>query len=452
MSAPPQPQPIKKTRESRPRATAVKYKKRSLMEQALEYHAKPRPGKLSVEVTKPAGSSADLALAYSPGVASPCLAIERDADLAYRYTNKGNLVGVISNGTAVLGLGNIGALASKPVMEGKAMLFKKFAGIDVFDIEVAAPTAESFIETVVNIAPTFGAINLEDVKAPECFSIEERLRERLDIPVMHDDQHGTAVVACAGLFNAMELQNKKPQDVQVVAIGAGAASVATVKLVMQFFGIKKNQVTMVDSQGVITERRTNLPAYKMAFARDTESETLADSVVGADIIIGVSKGEQLTPEMIKTLASKPIIFALANPVPEIMPDIAHAVRDDIIMATGRSDFPNQVNNSICFPYLFRAALDTRTRAFTPEMMSAAIQSIAALAREPIADEVRISDNTGDLSFGPCYILPKQFDPRLREFVVPAIMEAVKRARVTAKIEARKVKQKAKREAAAEREH
>ena len=410
---------------------------RPLRERALAYHEKPIPGKLSVTPTKPAGSSADLALAYSPGVASPCLEIERDPACARRYTNKGNLVAVITDGSAVLGLGRIGALAAKPVMEGKAMLFKKFAGIDVFDIEVAAPTTEAFIETVVNISPTFGAINLEDIKSPECFLVEERLRERLDIPVFHDDQHGTAVVTCAALVNALELQNKKAAGIKLVAVGAGAASIATVKLAMRFFGLKKNQITLLDSRGVISMNRGDLPAHKMAFARDTDNTTLEQVARGADVIIGVSKGERISPEIVKQMAARPIIFALANPVPEIMPAVAHAARADVLLATGRSDFPNQVNNSICFPYLFRAALDSGARAITEAMLFAAIESIAALAREPIAEEVRLSDNTGDLAFGPDYILPRQFDPRLRERVVPAVAYAARRERLLAKRAARR---------------
>ena len=398
----------------------------TLAERALHYHEHPRPGKTSIALTKPADTAADLTLAYSPGVASPCLEVEKDPAAAYRYTNKGNLVGVISNGSAVLGLGAIGALAGKPVMEGKAMLFKKFAGIDVFDIEVNAPSPEAFIETVAHIAPTFGAINLEDIAAPECFFIEGRLRQRLNIPVMHDDQHGTAVVACAALQNAMELQGKKPENARVLILGAGAAAVAFAKLAMRMFGFRKRQMMMFDSKGVIsTTRAASLPSYKMAFARDTKVKSLEGAMRLCDIVIGVARGDMIKPPMVKKMRDKPIILAMANPIPEIMPAQAKEARDDVIVATGRSDFPNQVNNSVCFPYLFRAALDSRVGKFSNPMFIAAARAIAELAREPAPAEVKAAAGEGEtLEFGPDYILPKQFDPRLRERVTAAVMAAV----------------------------
>ena len=406
-------------------ATAAEDKKLSLAEEALEYHAASPPGKTSLALTKPAATAHDLSLAYSPGVASPCLKIEQEPSAVYEYTNKGNLVGVISNGTAVLGLGDIGASASKPVMEGKAMLFKKFAGIDAFDIEVKSPSPEVFIETVANISPTFGAINLEDIRAPECFFIEHRLRRRLDIPVMHDDQHGTAVVTVAALRNALDLQNKKAENIRMLVLGAGAAAIAVTRLAMNFFGLQKRQILMFDSKGPLSSARApQLESYKMGFVRDTKIKTLEAALRVSDVVIGVARGGLIKPHMIKKMREKPIIFAMSNPVPEIMPSEAAQVRDDLIMATGRSDFPNQVNNSICFPYLFRAALDSRAKKFTAPMFTAAANAIADLAREPILPEVRAASGIpADLEFGPGYILPKQLDPRLRERVVPAIKQA-----------------------------
>lgn len=397
----------------------------TLAERALAYHEHPRPGKTVVALSKPAETAADLTLAYSPGVASPCLEVEKDPSAAYRYTNKGNLVGVVSNGSAVLGLGNIGPLAGKPVMEGKAMLFKKFAGIDVFDIEVDAPSPEAFIETVAHIAPTFGAINLEDIAAPECFFIEGRLRQRLNIPVMHDDQHGTAVVACAALLNAMELQGKKPENVRVLILGAGAAAIAVAKLAMRMFGFRKRQLMMFDSKGVInTARAPSLPTYKLAFARDTKVTTLEGAMRLCDIVIGVARGDMIKPPMVRKMRARPVILAMANPIPEIMPAAAKEARDDVIIATGRSDFPNQVNNSVCFPYLFRAALDSRAAKFNHAMFIAAARAIAELAREPAPPEVAAAAGAGEvLEFGPEYILPKQFDPRLRDRVTAAVMAA-----------------------------
>ena len=318
---------------------------------ALEYHAKPRPGKISVEVTKPAATSRDLSLAYSPGVAEPVREIAREPELAYRFTSKGNLVAVISDGTAILGLGNLGALASKPVMEGKGILFKLFAGIDVFDIEVDAEDSQAFIDTVMRIHRTFGGINLEDIRAPECFEIERILKEQCEVPVFHDDQHGTAIVVGAGLINALEIQNKHIEDIKVVCVGAGAAGVASVRLLIEM-GARKENILVLDRKGVIHSRRDDLNQYKAALANDTDKRTLDDAVEDADVFIGVSGPDMLTPEMVKKMAPKPIIFALANPDPEIRPEVAKAARSDAIVATGRSDFPNQVNNVLCFPYMF----------------------------------------------------------------------------------------------------
>ncbi|MGU9951585.1 MAG: malic enzyme-like NAD(P)-binding protein [Gammaproteobacteria bacterium WSBS_2016_MAG_OTU1] len=400
-------------------------KEKSLAELALDYHSAAPAGKIGIELTKPAATTFDLSLAYSPGVASPCLQIEQNPAAVYDYTNKGNLVGVISNGSAVLGLGNIGPAASKPVMEGKAMLFKKFAGIDAFDIEVNAPSPEVFIETVANISPTFGAINLEDIRAPECFFIEHRLRRRLDIPVMHDDQHGTAVVTVAALINALELQGKDPKNIRILVLGAGAAAIAITRLMMNFFGLQKRQILMFDSKGPLSsDRASELESYKMSFVRDTKIRTLEAALRVSDVVIGVARGGLIKPFMIKKMRAKPIIMAMSNPIPEIMPSEAKEVRDDLIMATGRSDFPNQVNNSICFPYLFRAALDARVAKFTVPMFIAAATAIAKLAREPVPREVlEASGISGTLEFGPDYILPKQLDPRLRDCVVPAIVKA-----------------------------
>lgn len=390
---------------------------KELADAALQYHRSPAPGKTGLKITKPAETSADLSLAYSPGVASPCLRIEETPADAYEYTNKGNLVGVVSNGTAVLGLGNIGALASKPVMEGKAMLFKKFANLDAFDIEINAPSPEVFIETVTNISPTFGAINLEDIRAPECFFIEHRLRRRLDIPVLHDDQHGTAVVACAALINALELQNKSPKNMRVLVLGAGAAAIAISRLVISYFGISMRQILMFDSRGILsTQRKAPIESYKMPFARDTRIQTLEEAIRVSDVVIGVARGGLIKPEMLKKMRKNPIILALANPLPEIMPADAHEVRPDAIVATGRSDVENQVNNSLCFPYLFRGVLQARAPKFSSRIFFAAAKAIAALAREKGPD---------GLEFGAKYILPKQTDPRLMDFVVPAIVAAAK---------------------------
>ena len=393
---------------------------------ALEYHQFPKPGKISVQPTKPFDNARELSLAYTPGVAEPVREIVKDADNAYRYTNKGNLVGVVTDGSAVLGLGNVGALAGKPVMEGKAVLFKRFAGIDVFDIEITAPSTEAFIETVVNIAPTFGGINLEDITAPKCFVVEHALRERLDIPVFHDDQHGTAVIICAGLINALEIQGKRLQDVSVVILGAGAAGIATARLLI-VLGSKRENVILVDRVGVIHTGRTDINIYKQAYAADTPLRTLSEAMLGADVFIGVSGPGLVTAEMIKTMTDRPIVFALSNPIPEIMPDQAHAVRNDLIMATGRSDFPNQVNNSLCFPFLFRGALDARATRIDQAILIATVDALSALAKDPVPAEVLKAYELDHLEFGKDYIIPTQFDPRLIERIPPRVAAAVKAA-------------------------
>ena len=389
---------------------------------ALDYHAKPRPGKISVEVTKPAETSRDLTLAYSPGVAEPVREIAREPELAYRYTSKGNLVAVISDGTAILGLGNLGALASKPVMEGKGILFKKFAGIDVFDIEVEAEDTQAFIDTVVRIHKTFGGINLEDIAAPECFEIERIVKEQCDIPVFHDDQHGTAIVVAAGLLNALELQKKKISDIRVTCVGAGAAGVASIRLLIEL-GVKKDNILVLDRKGVIHSRRDDLSQFKAALAVDTDKRTLDDAIEGADVFIGVSSADMLTPEMVKKMADQPIIFALANPDPEIRPEVAREARPDAIIATGRSDFPNQVNNVLGFPYIFRGALDVRSTAINEEMKIAAVKAIASLVHEPVPEVVEKAYGGGKLTFGPEYIIPKPNDPRLLGVVSAAVARA-----------------------------
>ena len=395
----------------------------SLNQQALDYHEFPRPGKISVESSKPCATALDLALAYTPGVAEPVREIAKNPENAYRYTNKGNLVAVITDGTAILGLGNLGPLASKPVMEGKGILFKRFANIDVFDIEVNAPSIESFIETVVNISPTFGGINLEDIAAPHCFVIEKALKERLDIPVFHDDQHGTAVIICAGLLNALEIQGKKLEDVKLVCLGAGAAGLAGMRLLISM-GAKKENMLLVDSRGVIHSGRTDLNVYKQEFARDTPLRTLTDAMNGADVFIGVSSSNLVSRDMIKSMAPRPVVFAMANPDPEILPSEAHAARDDLIMATGRSDFPNQVNNVLGFPFIFRGALDARAKQITEKMLIAAVKALADLAREPVPEEVLKAYNAKEMAFGRDYILPKPFDPRLIERIPLAVANAV----------------------------
>jgi len=393
-----------------------------LKARALVYHEHPRPGKISVESSKPCMSQADLSLAYTPGVAEPVRAIAANPEDAYRYTSKGNLVAVITDGTAILGLGNLGPLASKPVMEGKGVLFKRFADIDVFDIEVAAPSVESFIETVVNISPTFGGINLEDIAAPHCFEIEEALKKRLDIPVFHYDQHGTAVVMCAGLINAIEVQQKSLSEIKLACLGAGAAGLACMRLLIAMGGNKAN-MTLVDSKGVIHSARSDLNAHKREFAKETDLRTLADAMAGADVFIGVSGANLVTQDMVKSMAVRPILFAMANPDPEISPAAVHAAREDALMATGRSDYPNQVNNVLGFPYIFRGAFDARARAITQPMMIAAARALADLAREPVPAEVLAAYNLEQLAFGRDYILPKPFDPRLRERVPQAVAAA-----------------------------
>ncbi len=393
-------------------------------QQALDYHEFPVPGKLSVSSSKPCDTAAELALAYSPGVAEPVLAIADNPDNAWRFTNRGNLVAVITDGTAILGLGNLGPLAAKPVMEGKAVLFKRFAGIDVFDIEINAPSVESFIETVVNIAPTFGGINLEDIAAPHCFVIEKALRERLDIPVFHDDQHGTAVIICAGLINALHVQGKRLEDARIVLLGAGAAGTASLNLLLAM-GADRSKVLVVDKAGVLYQGMPDLPPHHQAFAAHTDARTLADAMVGADAFIGVSAARLVTADMIRSMAERPVVFALANPEPEILPEVAHGARDDVVMATGRSDYPNQVNNVLGFPFIFRGALDARARRVTPAMQLAAVHALAGLAREPVPVEVLAAYGLSSLAFGREYILPKPFDPRLRERVAGAVAAAAR---------------------------
>lgn len=391
-------------------------------EDALRYHAEGKPGKIEVIPTKPYSTQTDLSLAYSPGVAEPCLEIEKNPLDAYKYTSKGNLVAVISNGTAVLGLGDIGPLAGKPVMEGKGLLFKIFAGIDVFDIEVNEKDPDKFIETVKAIAPTFGGINLEDIKAPECFKIETRLKEELDIPVMHDDQHGTAIISGAGLINALEVAGKKIEDVKIVVNGAGAASISCTKLYIML-GAKKENIIMCDSKGVISTHRTDLNESKKFFATDRDIKTLAEAVVGADVFLGLSVANVLTQDMVRSMNANPIVFALANPNPEISYADAMASRDDIIFATGRSDYPNQINNVLGFPYIFRGALDTHAKAINEEMKLAAVYAIAELAKEPVPDVVNAAYKLKRTTFGRDYILPKALDPRLLTRVSCAVAKA-----------------------------
>ncbi|WP_455206868.1 malic enzyme-like NAD(P)-binding protein [Kaarinaea lacus] len=395
---------------------------KDLKTRALEYHVKGKPGKIAIQTTKPCETQQDLSLAYTPGVAAPVREIAANAELAYQYTAKGNLVAVITDGSAVLGLGNVGALAGKPVMEGKAVLFKRFADIDVFDIEVNAANNEEFINTVANIAPTFGGINLEDIAAPQCFEIEKALIERLDIPVFHDDQHGTAIIIAAGLLNALEIQGKKLQTAKLVCIGAGSAGIASMRLLVAL-GANKNNIFLVDRKGVVHSGRDDLNIYKQEFALDTQSRTLADAMQNADAFIGVSGPNLVSAEMLKTMAPRPVVFALSNPDPEIAYDVAIAARDDLIMATGRSDFPNQVNNVLGFPFIFRGALDVRAKIINDEMKIAAVHALSKLAREPITQEVLKAYNLQSLEFGKDYIIPKPFDTRLMQYVPPAIAKA-----------------------------
>ncbi len=389
---------------------------------ALTYHELPRPGKTAIEITKPAETQRDLSLAYTPGVAEPVRRIHANPDDAYRYTNRGNLVAVITDGTAVLGLGNVGALAGKPVMEGKAILFKRFADIDVFDIEVDAPTPEAFIETVARIAPTFGGINLEDLAAPHCFDVERALIERLDIPVFHDDQHGTAIIIAAGLLNALELQEKSLADARIVVLGAGAAGIASIKLLIEL-GADAEKILTVDRKGVIYRGRDDLNRHKAEIAVDTERRSLADALEGADVFIGLSGPDLVRGEMLAAMAPRPVVFALSNPVPEIRPEVALKVRDDLIMATGRSDYPNQVNNVLGFPFIFRGALDVRASRINNAMCIAAVHALKDLTKEPVPASVLEAYGLDALSRGPDYIIPKPLDPRLRETVAPAVARA-----------------------------
>ena len=400
-------------------------KERLLKKEALEYHESEPRGKIKVVPTKPHSTAHELSLAYSPGVAYPCLEIAERPEDAYRYTSKGNLVAVISNGTAVLGLGNIGALASKPVMEGKGLLLKTFADIDVFDIEVDTEDPESFIETVVNISKTFGGINLEDIKAPECFEIERRIAESTDIPVMHDDQHGTAIISAAALLNAVELQEKELSTVKVVVIGAGASAIACANHYVAI-GVTRENISMVDSKGIVTKARLEageLNEYKAPFAHDREAGDLADALNGADVMLGLSRGGLVNKEMVASMAAKPIIFALANPTPEITPEEILEVRTDAIIATGRSDYSNQVNNVLGFPYIFRGALDVRARDITQGMKMAATKALAALAKEPVPDYISAAYDGATMQYGPDYIIPKPFDRRVLIWEASAVAQA-----------------------------
>ncbi|EPR4991290.1 malic enzyme-like NAD(P)-binding protein [Vibrio navarrensis] len=391
-------------------------------QQALDYHAYPTAGKIAIALTKPAETAKDLALAYSPGVAEPVREIAQNPENVYKYTAKGNMVAVISNGTAILGLGNLGPLASKPVMEGKALLFKRFAGLDSIDIEVKHRTIDEFVDTVANIADTFGGINLEDIKAPDCFEIEKRLIERCDVPVFHDDQHGTAIVTAAGMLNAIELQGKKLNECVIVCLGAGAAAVACMELLIKC-GAMREKIYMLDRKGVIHTRRDDLNEYKQLFANNTDKRTLEDVISGADLFLGVSGPNLMPAEALKLMADKPVVFACSNPDPEIKPELAHQVRDDLIMGTGRSDYPNQVNNVLCFPFIFRGALDVRASEINDEMKLAAVDAIRQLAKEPVPAEVLKAAGVDSLEFGPHYIIPKPMDPRLLPRVAKAVAQA-----------------------------
>lgn len=393
-----------------------------LKQAALDYHAFPRPGKLSVEITTPAETQEDLSLAYSPGVAEPVREIARDPESAYKYTAKGNMVAVITDGSAILGLGNLGPLASKPVMEGKSLLFKRFAGIDSIDIEVTADSPMAFIETVERIAETWGGINLEDIKAPECFEIEKALIERCQVPIFHDDQHGTAIVTVAGLLNALEIQGKSIESAQIVCLGAGAAAHACCTLMVSAGALREN-ITMIDSKGVLYAGRDHLTPHKSEFAKQTELRTLTDAMFGADVFLGVSGPNLLMAEQLQTMAPNPIVFACSNPDPEIAPNLANAARDDLIMATGRSDFPNQVNNVLCFPFLFRGTLDVRASEINERMKLAAVHAIKDLAKSEIPAEVVAAYGGVALEFGRSYILPKPTDPRLLGVIAAAVAQA-----------------------------
>lgn len=401
-----------------------------LRQQALDYHAYPTPGKISVELTTAAETSQDLSLAYSPGVAEPVRAIAENPDDVYKYTGKGNTVAVITNGTAILGLGNLGAMASKPVMEGKALLFKRFADINSFDIEVKHKTVEEFVNTVANIADSFGGINLEDIKAPECFAIEKALIERCKVPVFHDDQHGTAIVTAAGMINALEIQGKKLRHANIVCMGAGAAAIACMELLIKC-GAQREKIYMLDTKGVVHTRRDDLNEYKKLFANNTDKRTLEDVIDGADVFVGVSGPNLLSPEHVELMANNPVIFACSNPDPEIKPELALATRSDLIIATGRSDYPNQVNNVLCFPFIFRGALDVRARTINDEMKVAAVHAIRSLAKEEVPKEVLVASGDDSLEFGKDYIIPKPMDPRLCSAVASAVAKAAVESGVAA---------------------
>ena len=397
-------------------AETASNKREQLKRAALDYHERPTPGKLAVAATKPMSNQRDLALAYSPGVAAPCEEIVADPANAFRYTGRGNLVAVITNGTAVLGLGDIGPLAAKPVMEGKGVLFKKFSGIDVFDIEINEKDPQKLVDVIAALEPTFGAINLEDIKAPECFFVERELRKRMNIPVFHDDQHGTAIIVAAGILNGLELVGKDIGNVKVAVSGAGAASIACLDLLVSL-GLNKSLLKVCDSQGVIYPGRdANMEENKARYANDTSDRDLADAMLGADIFIGVSKGGVVSAQMVESMAAKPLIFALANPHPEIAPEKVHAVRDDAIVATGRSDYPNQINNVLCFPYIFRGALDVGATTINEEMKLACVRAIAALAKEPLPGHE-------SSALTPLQLIPSPFDERLRSWVAPAVSQA-----------------------------
>lgn len=394
----------------------------SFKQKALDYHSQGRKGKVEIRATKPFLTQNDLSLAYSPGVAEPCLEIHKDPHQAYEYTAKGNMVGVISNGTAVLGLGDIGALASKPVMEGKGILFKAFADIDVFDIEINETNPDKFIEIVQSLEPTFGGINLEDIKAPECFHIEQTLKSKMNIPVFHDDQHGTAIISTAGLINALEITGKKADQIKMVFSGAGAAGIACAKMCLNL-GVPKQNIFLVDRKGLVTTNRDNLEPVRGEFAQNCAEQTLEQVICDADVFIGVSAKDLLTPDMLKSMAPNPIIFAMANPDPEIAYPLAQETRSDLIMATGRSDFPNQVNNVLGFPYIFRGTLDVHSISISENMKMAAAQSLAKLAKEPVITEVKEAYNDHNLEFGKNYILPKPLDPRVLAFEASAVAKA-----------------------------
>ena len=405
----------------------------TLRDEALYYHEFPKPGKLEIRATKPLANGRDLARAYSPGVAEACLEIAADPATAQRYTARGNLVAVVSNGTAVLGLGNIGALASKPVMEGKAVLFKKFAGIDCFDIEVNEPDPERLADLVCRLEPTFGAINLEDIKAPDCFTVERICRERMNIPVFHDDQHGTAIVAAAAAVNAVQIAEKRIEDIRIVALGAGAAGIACLKMLISM-GAKPENILRLDSKGVVHKSRNDLSAEKAEFARDTPLRTTDEAMTGADLFLGVSGPGLLTGEMVAKMAPRPIIFALANPTPEIMPEVARAASPEALIATGRSDYPNQVNNVLGFPFIFRGALDVGATEINEPMKIACVEAIAGLARATTSAEVGVAYQGERLTFGPDYLIPKPFDPRL----LPTIAVAVAKAAMETGVATRKL--------------